>query len=481
MRDIQRYLLGVDLGAGSLKATLIDFDGVVIGEASYPIETHTPKPGWSEQQPQDWYAALCHATPAALAQARAKGADIAAIGVSGGAHIAVLTDAQGRVVRPALLWSDQRSAFEANELHERAGELIIERSLNKVNPTWTLPQLLWLRRHEPECLARTHRLFLAKDYLRYRLTNDWHTDFSDVVGALMADAGSRTWSPELCALIDWPTETLPPVVSPTDVVGAVSSAAATESSLLAGTPVVCGSNDTTVELFGAGAVTAGQGAIKLATAGVLSRAVDTPRVNPPISCYPHIIEGMYYTATGTNTCASAHRWLRDLMFDATTEFDVLDAMAVSVPPGADGLIFHPYLQGERAPYWDPRLRASFIGANLQHGRGHFVRALYEGIAFSIRDMRDAAPPSEREFSEVRLLGGGGRSAEWRQIISDVMGMTIVRPVNADASFGAALVAGVGVAVFGSPREAVERCVKTNGYCEPRPARHDFYTEMSTLR
>ena len=475
-------LLGVDLGAGSLKASLVRFDGSVAGEASQPIETRIPRFGWSEQNPDEWWRAFTLAVPQALAAAGAKPDDIAGIGLSAGAHIPVLLDADGRVIRPAILWNDQRSAEEARELHERAGEMIIRTSLNRANPTWSLPMLLWLQRHEPDAIARVRRLMIAKDYLRFRLTGTFETDFSDVVGALMADHTTRGWSKEICALIDWPLDTLPPVVEPTAVVGDVTAEAAAASGLAAGTPVVCGSNDTTVEFYGVGAVVPGMAAIKLATAGVLFLATDKPVVNPPISCYPHILPNMYYTATGTNSCASAHRWLRDRMFltpggDGAAAFAEMDRLAAEVQPGADGLLFHPYLQGERAPYWDPYLRADFIGLTMRHERAHFARALYEGLSFSIRDLLEAARALGQQFGRTRLIGGGARSSTWRQIIADVTGLSIEVPEHGDASFGAALVAGVGVGAFPSAEAAVQQCVRIVGRAEPDGERHALYSEL----
>lgn len=481
------FLLGIDLGAGSLKATIIGHDGRLAGEGSYPVATNIPKFGWSEQDPEEWYGALCRAVPAALAAAAIDPRAIAAIGLSGGAHIPVLTDAAGKVLRPAIMWNDQRSAAQARALHERAGDLIIAKSLNRVNPTWTLAMLKWLQDHEPEIVARTRRLYLCKDYLRSRLTGSWETDYSDALGALLADDTTRSWSPELCALIDWPLECLPPVVKPSDIVGTVTARAARDCGLAAGTPVVCGANDTTVELFGVGAIWPGMGAIKLATAGVLFLATEGPSVNPPISCYPHIVEGLYYTATGTNSCASAHRWLRDRFFlqgddESAGEraFAEMDRLAGETPPGSDGLLFHPYLQGERAPYWDPLLRADFIGATMSHGRGHFARALYEGIAYSIRDLLETARSLGLSFGEIRLMGGGARSAVWRQIIADVTGLTIERPANGDASFGAALVAGIGAGIYDDPKAAVDRCVTVLDRCEPDATRHALHDELFAI-
>jgi xylulokinase len=472
----QPYLLGVDLGAGSLKATIIDAAGHVLGEGAHPITTSVPHFGWSEQDPAEWFTALCAAVPAALQAAGITSESLTGIAISAGAHIPVLTDDAGTVLRPAIMWNDQRSATQAAALHARACAKIIETSLNRVNPTWTMAMLAWLSEHEPATIARTTRLYLAKDYLRFCLTGTWETDFSDAVGALLADNETKTWSPALCDLIAWDMAKLPPIIKPTDIAGTVTPAAAARTGLAAGTPVVCSSNDTTVEFFGVGADKPGIGAVKLATAGVLFLATQGPSVNPPISCYPHIIEGMFYTATGTNSCASAHRWLRDIMFPAGG-FEAMDALAASIPPGADGLLFHPYLQGERAPYWDPLLRADFIGLTISHGQAHFARALYEGIAFSIRDLLEAARGLGLSFGTIRLMGGGARSATWRQIIADVTGLVVERAESADASFGAALIAGIGTGVFASPEDAVARCVRFLDTTTPDQAAHRFYSDL----
>ncbi len=470
------YLLGIDLGAGSLKASIINETGAVLGEGNCPVTTKVPHFGWSEQNPAQWWTALCAAVPAAVAMAGIAAGEIAGIGVSAGAHIPVLTDAAGRVLRPAILWNDQRSARQAAALNAEAGAMILEKSLNRVNPTWTLAMLAWLRENEAEVFSQAKRLYLAKDYLRFCLTGTWETDFSDAIGALMADDGAKDWSAEICGLIGWDMAALPPVKRPADIVGGVTEAAAREAGLVAGIPVICGSNDTTVEFFGVGAVKAGIGAVKLATAGVLFLATDGPSVNPPISCYPHIIDGMYYTATGTNSCASAHRWLRDNMF-GEGGFEEMDRLAAGVAAGAGGLLFHPYLQGERAPYWDPLLRGDFIGLTISHTRAHFARALYEGIAYSIRDILAAAQALGLVYGTIRLMGGGARSATWRQIISDVTGLPVEVMENGDASFGAALVAGIGVGVFGSPGDAVAKCVRVQSRCLPDLARHEIYSRF----
>ncbi len=469
-------LLGIDLGAGSLKATLVRPDGSIAGGASAPVATATPRFGWAEQDPAGWWSACRTAVPAALAAAGVDGDAVGVIGFSAGAHIGVLCAADGQVLRPAILWSDSRAAAEAAGLRERADARILELTLNRANPTWLLPQLMWIRANDSASASATRRLYLAKDWLRAQVTGTWETDYSDVVGALMADHATRSWSFELCELGGWDPSTLPPVVRATDVVGTVTPAAAAATGLRAGTPVVCGSNDTTVELFGAGAVRPGDGAVKLATAGVIYQVADGPLVRPPVSCYPHVIDGLYYTATGINSCASAHRWLRDRFF-AAEGFSGMDLLAAGVEPGSDGLLFHPYLQGERAPHWDPRLRADFVGLTLQHTRGHFARALYEGIAFAIRDALTVAEGLGMHYETIRLIGGGARSAIWRQIMADVLGRPILLPAHGDASFGAAVVAGIGAGVFADVDDAVARCCRIAHGPDPDPVAHRRYAEF----
>ena len=481
-------LMGIDLGAGSLKVTIIDTAGALLGSASSDVRTNSPQPGWAEQDPEEWYRGLCHAVPAALAIAGIKSGDIGAVSFSAGAHTPVLLDEDNQLIRPAILWSDQRSSVEAHELAQKAGAMIHATSFNNPAPTWTLPQLQWLQTHEPDSVRRTKRLLIAKDYLRFRLTGGWHTDRVDAVGTLMTDSSASTWSEELCALIGWNMETLPPIVEPAAVVGEVSRQGAEESGLAAGTPVVAGTMDTAAECYGAGAVDAGHCTIKLATAGTVSVITDTFSAHAEVIDYPHVIPGYGYAITGTNSCASAHRWLRDQLFmpadpsnadgdPGQAAFNEMERLAASIPAGSDGMLFHPYLQGERSPYWDAKLRADFIGVTIRHTKGHFVRALYEGVAFSLLDCMESLNAQGLQSASARLVGGGGRSATWRQIVSDCTGLMIDVPENGDASFGAALVAGVGIGAFNDERDAVKRCVKLIQHHEPDAANHALYGEL----
>lgn len=471
-------LLGIDLGAGSLKVSVVLADGNYLGGAGAPIQTDAPRPGWSEQDPAEWWRALCTAVPQALTAAGVDAADVAALSLSAGAHTAVLVDHAGDVVRPAILWNDQRSGVECADLRASDDSLIRGVGANAVNPTWTLPQLYWLNRHEPENMAKVDRLYLAKDWLRGQLTGDWSTDPIDALGTLMLDAGEKAWSQALCDQIGWPMHTLPPIRSSTSLAGRVTAQAARACGLLEGTPVICGTSDTAAEALGAGMLQAGSGLIKLATAATLSTMSTAPSPDQKLVSYYYIPDNSWYLITGTNSCASAHAWLRRTLFSsggsASASFDDIDALAARAPAGSDGLFFHPYLNGERSPYWDPKLRADFVGMGFGHGPAHIARAFYEGIAFSLRDCQQVFRDSGNTFRTARITGGGSRSALWRQIVADVLDVTIELPAAADASYGAALLAGLGAGVFDN-LDTLSGAVRILATTVPDPARHELYS------
>ena len=474
-------LLGIDIGAGSLKSMVVGLDGRVLGSAARDLTTHQPHPGWTEQDPADWWAAVTATVPEALARAGVPAEAVGAVSFSAGAHTPVLTDDSGRPVRPAILWSDQRSGAEARELDEAHGGFIIETGANRPSPTWTLCQLRWLSRHEPESLRAATRLYVAKDWLRARLTGDWTTDVTDAVGTLLWDIRRGAWSERLVELAGFDMAKLPPAVRPDTVVGAVTAAAAAACGLKAGTPVVCGSSDTAVEAFGGGAAAPGAATVKLATAGTVSVIRDAVAPSRAVINYPFVAPGLWYTITGTNSCASAHRWLRDTLFrgwdGGRSAFAAMDEAAGQSPAGSGGMIFHPYLNGERSPYWDPLLRADFIGVTMRHGPGDFVRALYEGIAFSLRDCMAGFREEGLSIESARIIGGGAKSAVWRRIVADVLGVEIVLPACTDASFGAALLAGVGTGVYRDAADAVARTVTVSDRHQPDPAHRALYDDL----
>ena len=478
-------MLGIDLGAGSLKAILVASNGDVLGSASDAVATHAPHPGWSEQDPADWWRALCTSVKQAIAWSGVDPSAIAAVSLTAGAHIQVLEDASGRVLRRAIMWNDQRSRDEVALLRDVADARILQIAHNRCSTTWTLPQLAWVRRHEPEVAAATNRLYMAKDWLRSRLTGTWETDPVDAQGTLMFDSQRSEWSTELCDLIGWNVNTLPPVKAATAVVGAVTSRAALATGLVSGTPVVCGTSDTAAETFAAGMTRRGQAVVKLATAGTVSVLTQNPPADETVVNYFHVVPDHWYTITATNACASSHRWLRDQVVggmlgppqaDTLVTYQTMDVLAANVEPGSAGLFFHPYLNGERTPYWDALLRGSYVGLGFEHGPGHLVRSLYEGIAYSLRDCLETLRAKVGHIESARLTGGGVQSAVWRQILADVLALELELPSSADASYGAALIAGIGVGVFPDAITAVNQTVRVVGKTVPNPETVRLYAE-----
>ena len=481
----QAFLLGVDIGSGSLKSTIVRQDGIVISSASKDLTTEYPFVGWSEQNPATWYEALCETCRTVFRKADLKNGRISSVCITAATHTPVLLGADDEILRPAILWTDQRSTKEVAWLNKKYGEQILKIGYHKANPTWTLPQLLWVKNNEPEVFEKIHKVMVAKDYLRFKLTGTWETDWIDALGTLMLDAEKKQWSKELCGYIGLSMSTLPRIVSPTEVVGSVTSKAAADTGILKGTPVVAGTSDTAAEDYGVGAVNPGQGIIKLATAGNANVMTAKPHPNALLLNYYHVVPGLWYTVSATNSCASAHRWLRDQFFSQELQksrgegqdvFETMDRIANQANVGSDGLLFHPYLLGERTPYWDPYLRADFVGITMRHGKQHFVRALYEGIAFSLLDCIKSLSSigTELQMAEVRIIGGGSKSKLWRQIVSDITGLVVFKTAEDDASYGAALIGGVGVGIYQSEKEAVEKCVKIVSSNHPNPSNHEKY-------
>lgn len=489
MRAKAECLLGIDLGTGGCKLTLVDTTGSIVGSSFTEYRTHYPRHGWAEQHPEDWYQTFRVTIAGLLRETGLQGSQIIALAVDGSTHNAVLTGRKGAILRPCIMWTDQRSADQARDLERRRGAEILRITCNQVNPTWTLPQLLWLREKEPAVLDRVERIFFTKDYLRSRLTGTWETDHIDAQGSLLFDGGTRRWSGELIAELGLPLSVFPPIASPLSLAGTVTAEAARESGLREGTPVMVGTSDTAAENCSAGAIHPGQGLVKLATAGNICIMSDKPHPIPKGFNYPHAVEGLWYVMAATNSCASANRWTRDTLgqweVDAAAQggksaFQRMDEEAAKAPVGADGLFFHPYLLGERAPYFEPSLRASFVGATMGHQKSHFYRAVLEGIAYSLLDAMQVLADLGLPFKDLRIIGGGAKSPLWRKIVADVMGMQVMVPRAGDASFGSALIAGVGIGLFPDLRTAAERCVRFDEPITPDGKNHEQYARFFSL-
>jgi len=467
--------LGIDLGLGSLKASLVDRAGVLVADASSGVQTSNPAPGRAEQQPADWDRAMVE-TLRALG-GRADLSKVEAISFTAGTHSTVLLDADGAVLRPVIMWSDQRAGAEAEELNSRMQDRLMAISHNRAAPTWSIAPLYWLRRNEAQTVDRVQTVLFAKDWLRSRLTGDRITDRIDAQGTLMLDVEKLQWSGELCDAIGWDRDTLPEICDPTDLAGHVLPDAAARYGLRAGTPVYVGTCDTAAEVWSAGAVRSGDTVVKLASAGVVNVVCDLPTKVPDVPSKGFVMPGLYYALGAINSCATGHRWVSELLLGQTADGDAyeeLDVLAGQIAAGSDGAMFHPYLLGERAPYWDPGLRASFIGFDITHGRGHAMRAFYEGIAFALCDAARPMRKADLTIGPAALIGGGAKSDVWAQVIADVLNVPLRRPVHGDASYGAALIAAVGVGAFANEADAIGKCVTFGPQIAPDPARAAIY-------
>ena len=485
-----KILLGIDYGTGGCKVTAIDANGGFVGEASTEYVTYHEHLGWSEQEPEDWWTALC----ASLGKLREKGVDlsqVAACALDGSTHNAVLTDADYKPVRRTIMWTDQRATAECEALKAGWGEKVFSTCFQMPAPTWTLPQMMWLKANEPEVLKKTAHVLFVKDYIRWRLTGHAATDYIEAQGTLFFDMKRSAWDPQLVELAGLKMSAMPAIIRPTDVVGGVTETAAAETGLPAGMLVVCGSSDSAVEDYGAGAVEPGDLIIKLATAGNVNSMTAEAHPHPKTLTYSHIVPGMWYSVSATNAAALCMRWFRDTFYSQDISrrgaeaqsgsensasprlrginlYQLIDQEAQSSPVGANGVFFHPYLQGERCPYWDPNLRASFTGVSISSTRGDFARALMEGVAFSLRDCYGTLEEMRLPVKRIFLIGGGARSKLWSEIVCNVFNCEVAVPTPADASFGACLLAGTGIGVFKDVKEAVAKCLRVDRTITPDP-------------
>lgn len=465
-------LLGIDFGTGGCKVTLLAPSGAVVESVSGEYPTAHPRPAWAEQDPADWYRVMCRVLRTL------KHADrVAAVALDSYTHGAVLLDARMNVVRPTIIWTDQRSAAECAALKRDHFDLIFKTGYQAPTPTWTLPQLAWLQRHEPRALKRTRHISFVKDYVRYLLTGEMACDSIEAQGSLLWDMRRGRWSDALCSLAGISAGMLPRIAAPTDLAGAITRAAAADTGLPEGTPVVMGASDSAVEDYAAGAIEPGQCILKLATAGNVNVMTAEAHPHRETLTYSHVVPGLWYTVTATNSAAVCQRWYRDMFCAPGTHYDELDAAAASASAGSNGVFFHPYLQGERSPYWDPNLRGSFTGLSLANSRGDFARALLEGVAYSLRDCYRTIEKMRLPVREFILIGGGAKSALWSGIVCDLFNKPVKCPACCDASFGSALLAGVGTGVFRDEASAVRKCLAYDRKLRPNAARAAFYADQ----
>jgi len=472
------YLLGIDVGTGGTRALIIDGEGRIVSSSTEEHEPFaSPRIGWAEQDPQDWWRAGGTAVRRAMDGAGLNGDAIACVGFSGQMHGAVMLDAQDAVVRPALIWCDVRTEKQCLDFSRKVGEeRLIQLTCNPALPNFTLTKLLWVRENEPDNWKHVRSVMLPKDYVRFRLTGVRAIDMADASGTLLLDVAHRRWSAEVLDSAEMDASLLPELFESPDVCGVVTAQGASATGLKPGTPVVAGAGDQAAGATGMGIVEPGTVSATIGTSGVVFAATDRPALDSKgrLHTFCHAIPGRWHVMGVTQAAGLSLRWFRDAFGagadDGRDPYERLTEEASTVSAGADGLLWAPYLMGERTPHLDPNARGALVGLTASHGRGHMVRAILEGVAYSLKDTFTLFEEMQVPVNRVRLGGGGARSALWRQIQADIYGYE-VETVEAEegAAYGAAILAGVGAGTWDSVDEACRNVVRGAGRTEPQPA------------
>jgi xylulokinase len=471
------HLLGIDVGTGGTRAVLLDSRGRVISAATAEhAPMSSPRIGWAEQSPEDWWRAACQAIKECLAKSSTPAGDVAAIGLTGQMHGLVLLDEHDQVLRPAIIWCDQRTEEECREITAQVGaQRLIEWTANPALTGFTLPKIWWVRRHEPQIWARVRSLMLPKDYIRFRLTGARAIDVADASGTLMFDVVHRRWSEAMLEISRLDEALLPRVFESQEISGEVNEEGARLSGLRPGVPVVAGAGDQAAGAVGMGIVKPGAVSATIGTSGVVFAATSAPVLEPKgrIHTFCHAIPHRWHVMGVTQGAGLSLRWFRDQFGsgkdDGRDAYERLAEEAARTPPGAEGLLWTPYLMGERTPHLDPNARGALVGITAQHTRAHVIRAILEGVAFSLRDSLTLFQEIGVPIESIRLGGGGARSPLWQQIQADVYGMA-VELIEADegAAYGAGLLAGVGIGNWASVEAACESSVRVAKRIEPNP-------------
>ena len=472
-------LLGLDVGTTGARCVAIDETGRMLAEATAEYPLYSPRPGWSEQNPEDWW----EASRTAIARVAEKvGPNVAGIGLSGQMHGAVFLDGSDAVIRPALLWNDQRTQKQCDEITRLVGAKdLIRIAGNPAVTGFQAPKLLWLREEEPQAYARMQRLLLPKDYIRLRLTGRAATDASDASGTLLLDLGSRDWSDEILGALEIPRKWLADVFEGPEATGDLLASLAGDLGLRLGIPVAAGGGDNAAAAVGNGVITGGLASCSIGTSGVLFAHSDQLSVDPSgrLHAFCHAVPNRYHLMGVSLSAGGSLRWWRDILGNAT--YQDMGRLAGQAPPGSEGLVFVPYLTGERSPHLDPLARGTFFGLSSRHSAAHMTRAVMEGVAFSLRDSLELMKQLGAAPTQVRATGGGARSDLWRQILADVFDCRIVRTVfDQGPAFGAALLASVAAGVHADVEEAcagIELRAEAN---DPDPERARIYDEYHAV-
>jgi xylulokinase len=473
-------LLGIDLGTSSTKTLIMNQDGRVIASAAREYGIDHPQPGHAEQDPQVWVQAALETARSAIAEAGIQAGRVGGIGLSGQMHGTVCVDDRGNVLRPAIIWADQRSVRQVANVYEKIGlERLGEWTANPLATGFMLASWLWLAEHEPQILRKTHRLFLPKDYLRYRLTGETGTESSDASSTLLFDTVHKTWSIELLDALDLNPSLLPAVHPSAGIAGTLTREMAAECGLLAGSPVVYGASDQAAQALGHGIVRPGLVSCTIGSGGQLFAPVQRPVYDPQLRLhlFCHALPDLWHLEAAILSAGLSLKWLRDNLLPQESYQSLADA-AARTPPGTEGLFFLPYLTGERTPYMDPDAKASMIGLTTRHGRGHIARAVMEGVVMALKQGLDLIQEMEVPVEQIVASGGGTRHRLWLQLMADIFNQPIYLTTNQEAAAaGAAILAGTGTGIFPSALQASQNFSRFGrDVIEPSPENSLLYEE-----
>jgi xylulokinase len=474
------YWLGIDVGTGGTRALLVNRDGKLVGAFTSPHDDMTmERPLWAEQRPENWWDAAKLAVRGVLAEAKVSGNSVRGVGVSGQMHGLVMLDASNRVIRPALIWCDQRSQEQVDSINRLIGaQTVLACTANPVLTGFTLPKLLWVRDHEPQSFERLNKVLLPKDYVRFCLTGEYASDVSDASGTSLFDVVHRRWSYEMADRIGLQRTILPAALESTQISGRISRTAADATGLAENTPVVGGAGDQAASAVGNGIVESGTVSCTLGTSGVVFAHMESPEYDARgrVHTFCHAVQGTWHVMGVTQGAGLSLQWFRKNLAPDTTYYD-LTAEAATAQPGSQGLFWLPYLMGERTPHLDASARGGWIGLTAKHTRADLIRALLEGVSYSQKDCLDIIEQMGVQARYVRLSGGGARSPFWQQMLADVFGKPVSVLENQEGSaYGAALLALVGTGEYASVREVCKAAVHEVRTCEPQPDGQKVYAE-----
>lgn len=479
------YLLGLDIGTSGVKALLISLEGKIISSktVSYPLTT--PHPGWAEQSPADWWEATVNAIREIVSNDYIDANQIKGISLSGQMHSSVFLDEKMEVIRPAILWSDTRTSEQCQEIYTKVGGLdqLIGYVSNPALEGFTAPKILWLKENEPENYQKVKYILLPKDYIRYRLTNELFTEVSDAAGTLLFEVIKKRWSTSLLEKLEIDQNLLPPVLNSFDLAGRITKNIAEQTGLKFKTPVVAGGADNACGAVGSGIIQEGRVMVSIGSSGVVLAQTDNPQADQEgrIHLFNHACPDSWYMMGVTLSAGMSYEWLQKKLFNRSLDYTKLDQLAEEIEPGSEGLIFLPYLYGERTPHADADARGVYFGISGKHDQRHFIRSVLEGVTFALKDSLELIKDKGVEIKEIRAIGGGAKSGVWQQILADILGEEInLLNVEEGPAFGAALIAGVGVGVYDSFAEAVNRIIKVKKTIVPGIQNAERYNQYYQL-